>query len=234
MKTFSRKQACFLMGLGMSFPIAAGAQEKLETSVGADLVSGYIWRGQDCGGVSIQPYISIAKSGFSLTAWGSVGFDKDDTREFDLTLGYNIGGFSVAVTDYYFSGVKYFNYAAHSTSHVYEATIGYDFGPIAISWNTNFAGNDYFKDNFTQRAYSSYFEISAPFRVAGIDFTAEAGATPWEGAYTDGSDKFSVVNVGLKAAKDIRITDSFSIPIFAKATINPRTEGAYFVFGLSF
>ena len=36
------------------------------------------------------------------------------------------------------------------------------------------------------------------------------------------------------AAKEIKITDSFSVPAFAKVTVNPRTEGAYFVFGLSF
>ena len=28
--------------------------------------------------------------------------------------------------------------------------------------------------------------------------------------------------------------DSFSVPAFAKVTVNPRTEGAYFVFGLGF
>ena len=31
-----------------------------------------------------------------------------------------------------------------------------------------------------------------------------------------------------------KITDSFSVPAFAKVSVNPRTEGAYFAFGLSF
>ena len=44
--------ALLLSGL---VPSATMAQDKVEASVGVDLVSGYIWRGQDLGGVSIQP-----------------------------------------------------------------------------------------------------------------------------------------------------------------------------------
>jgi len=233
MKKVLRNQVCFIIALVTALPLTTYAQQKFEASVGADLVSGYIWRGQDCGGVSIQPSISIAKSGFSLTAWGSVGFEKSDTKELDFTLAYSVGGFQVAITDYYFDNEKYFKYDAHSTSHIWEATIGYDFGPLAVCWNTNFAGADYTKAD-EDRAYSSYFEISAPFKLGGIDFIAELGGTPWEGAYTAGSDKFAIVNIGLNAAKEIKITDSFTIPAFAKLTFNPRTEGAYFVFGLNF
>ena len=42
----------------------------MEASVGVDLVSGYVWRGQDLGGVSLQPAVSVAYKGFSLEAWG--------------------------------------------------------------------------------------------------------------------------------------------------------------------
>ena len=76
-------------------PAISMAQDKVEASIGADLVSGYIWRGQDLGNVSIQPSASVSYKGFSLSGWGSVGIDKDDTKEFDLTLGYSTGGFSV-------------------------------------------------------------------------------------------------------------------------------------------
>ncbi|MCD7901847.1 MAG: hypothetical protein LUH22_18950 [Bacteroides sp.] len=224
--------AMLLVVLGTS---VVKAQDNVEVSVGADIVSSYIWRGQDCGGVSIQPTISVAKSGLSLTAWGSVGLDKDDTKEFDLTLGYNIGGFNIAITDYWFDyGGKYFQYAAKKTDHLFEATVGYDFGILSVNWNTNFAGADYFKeksDGTWDRAYSSYAEVAVPFKLGGFDFSAELGLTPWEGAYSDG---FNVVNIGLGVSKEIRITDSFSVPAFAKLTVNPNTEKTYFAFGLSF
>lgn len=219
--------------LSMAMPFTAKAQDKVEASVGADLVSGYIWRGQDLGGVSLQPSASIAYKGFSLGAWGSVGLESSDTKEFDLTLGYSTGGFSVSVTDYWFNGGPgYFHYGAYNTSHVFEAQVGYDFGPLAVNWYTNFAGADGVnKDG--DRAYSSYIALAAPFKLGGLDWTAEIGATPWATDFY-GANGFAVCDISLGVAKDIKITDSFSLPLFAKATWNPRSEGAYFVVGLSF
>ena len=75
--------------LSAAMPFTAKAQDKVEASVGADFVSNYIWRGTDCGGVSIQPSMGVSYKGLSLAAWGSVGIDKEDAREIDLTLGYN-------------------------------------------------------------------------------------------------------------------------------------------------
>lgn len=242
MKTRNTKLGMIAMVLlSMTLPFMAKAQDKVEASVGADLVSGYIWRGQDLGGVSLQPSVSISYKGFSLEAWGSVGIESKDPKELDLTLGYSIGDFSVSITDYWFNGsAGYMHYAAHETAHVFEAQVGYDFGPVAVNWYTNFAGDDYTRYN-GKRAYSSYISVAAPFKLGGLDWTAEIGATPWETSFYNyvedkcpGSNGFAVCDISLGASKEIKITDSFSLPLFAKATWNPRTEGAYFVVGLSF
>ena len=90
------KETALLLGMSMAVPATSIAQDKVEASVGADLVSGYIWRGQDLGGVSIQPSLSVAYKGFSLGAWGSAGIESADTKELDLTLGYSTGGFSIS------------------------------------------------------------------------------------------------------------------------------------------
>ena len=111
-----------------------------------------------------------------------------------------------------------------------RATLEYDFGPLALSWNTYFAGDDYTKEN-GDRAYSTYVGISAPFKLGGLDWSAEVGLTPWEGVY---ANKFNVTNLTLKAEKEIKFTNSFSLPTFAQVTFNPHTQGAYFVFGVSF
>ncbi len=221
------------MLLSITMPFTAKAQDKVEASVGADLVSGYIWRGQDLGGVSLQPGVSVAYNGFSLGAWGSVGLESTDTKEFDLTLGYSTGGFSVSVTDYWFNGGPgYFHYGARNTTHVFEGQLGYDFGPLAVNWYTNFAGADGF-DKDGDRAYSSYVSVAAPFTLGGLDWTAEVGATPWATSFY-GANGFAVCDFSLGVSKEVKVTDSFSLPLFAKATWNPRTEGAYFVVGLSF
>lgn len=241
MKKSSRKTT-FLSALAIAVPAMGMAQDKVEASVGADLVSGYIWRGQDLGGVSIQPTLSVSYKGFSLSAWGTTGIEKEDTKEIDLTLGYATGGFSISVTDYWFNGGPgYFHYGSHNTNHTFEAQIGYDFGPLALNWYTNFAGTDGV-NNGGNRAYSSYISATVPFTLAGLEWTAEIGATPWgtdfynysEAPVCNGSNGFTVCDISMGAAKEIKITDSFSVPAFAKVTVNPRTEGAYFVFGLSF
>ena len=215
--------------------MAVNAQDKVETTVAADVVNQYIWRGQDLGDVSLQPTLGLGYKGFSLTAWGNVGLsDKDDTKEFDLTAAYSVGGFNIGVTDYWFntSNEKYFQYASHKTSHVFEANIGYDFGPVALQWFTNFAGNDG-QNKDLKRAYSSYAELSAPFTLGGCDWTAAIGAVPYATSFYSAASGFAVTNISLKATKDIKITDSFSVPVFAGVAANPSNEKAYLLFGFT-
>lgn len=235
MKARTLKKSLIAAMVMASMPMIAAAQDKVEASVGADVVSSYVWRGQDLGGVSIQPGVSLAYKGFSLNAWGSVGFESTDSKEFDLTLGYSAGGFSVSVTDYWCSGAQgYFHYGAHNTAHVFEAQVGYDFGVLSANWYTNFAGADGVnKDG--NRAYSSYIVLAAPFKLGGLEWEAEIGATPWAtDFYNDGVNGFAVCDIALRAEKEIRVTDSFSLPLFAKMSFNPATEAAGFVVGLTF
>ena len=213
----------------------AQAQDKIEANVAADVVSQYIWRGQECGQVSLQPTLGLSWKGLSLTAWGSVGLSKwEDTKEFDLTLAYQTGGFHIGVTDYYFNteGERYFLYDAHKTAHTFEANVGYDFGPVALNWYTNFAGNDgYTKKG--KRAYSSYFEATAPFKMGDCDWEAALGVVPYATSFYGDANGFAVTNVSVKATKDIKITKSFSIPLFAQVAANPSTEKAYLVVGFT-
>ena len=94
------------------------------------------------------------------------------------------------------------------------------------------AGADGVKEN-GKRAYSSYISVAAPFKLGGLDWTAEVGATPWETDFYEAGG-FAVCDVSLEASKEIRITRSFSLPLFAKVTWNPCSERAYFVAGLGF
>ena len=226
-----------LMAMMIATGYSATAQDKVETTVAADFVSSYIWRGLDCGSVAIQPTLGIGYKGLSLSAWGSYGLtDPDDVKEFDLTLAYTTGGFNIGVTDYWFSvgldpDARYFKYDAHGTNHVFEANIGYDFGFASLQWFTNFAGNDGLnKDD--KRAYSSYAELAIPFKLATADWTATAGVVPWA-TTSYGTTGFAVTNVSLKATKEIKVTDTFSIPVFGQVVGNPCSQKAYLVFGFT-
>ena len=225
--------------------INATAQEEMltsdagvgvETTMSSDIVSSYIWRGQDLGNVSLQPTLGIGYKGLSLTAWGSVGLSESaDTKEFDLTLGYTYGGLNLGVTDYWFNAgqdpdARYFKYDSHGTNHIFEANIGYDFGFASAQWFTNFAGNDY-KEN-GKRAYSSYMEVVVPFKLSAIDWTATAGAVPFSSPLY-ATEGFAVTNLALKATKEIKVTDTFAVPIFAQIAANPCSQKAYLFFGFT-
>jgi hypothetical protein len=226
-----------LMAMMIATGMSATAQDEIETTIAADLVSSYIWRGQDLGSAAIQPTLGVGYKGLSLTAWGSYGLvNTADTKEFDLTLAYTAGGFNIGITDYWFNvgldpEARYFKYDAHGTNHVFEANIGYDFGFASLQWFTNFAGNDGVnKDG--KRAYSSYAEVNVPFKLATVDWTATAGAVPFATDFY-GTNGFAVTNLSLKATKDIKVTDSFSIPVFGQVVGNPCSQKAYLVFGFT-
>ena len=232
-----KKIVLLAMGLVVSATTLAQEKEKVETTIAADVVSQDVWRGLEAGSVSLQPTLGIGYKGLSLSAWGSVGLtDPADTKEFDLTLSYTAGGFNIGITDYWFSAGgdpegRYFMYEANNTNHVFEANIGYDFGVASIQWFTNFAGNDGLnKDG--KRAYSSYVEATVPFTLATVDWSATAGAVPFATDFY-GTTGFAVTNLSLKATKDIKVTDSFSIPVFGQVVANPCSQKAYLVFGFT-
>ena len=186
---------------------------------------------------SVQPGLSLGYEGIELDFWGSTGIvNPFDTKEFDITLSYSIAGLSAGVTDYWFNAGpepygRYFKYGKETTNHVFEAYLGYDLEFVSVSWFTNFYGNDFKADG--SRAFSSYCEIAAPFSLGDTDWSASVGFVPF-GTPFYGTEGFAVTNLSLTASKELEITDSFSLPISAGVTVNPSSEMAYFVIGVSF
>ena len=213
--------------------------QDVEFSLGADIVSSYIWRGTYQTSSAVQPGMGLDISGFSLSAWGSVPF-QGIAKEVDFSASYEIAGLSLSVTDYWWEGegaYKYYTYSSRSTGHLFEGTISYKLPceefPLTLSWNTMFAGQDYKtpdSEGKRDRAYSSYISASYPFSIKAVDLELSVGITPWEGIYADDA---AVIHAGIKASKTLTITDSFSLPIFAEIITNPRREDIFFVFGIS-
>lgn len=215
----------------------ANAQDKVEGNISADVVSRYVWRGTSLSDAAIQPTAGLSYKGISLSAWGSFGFaNLNDTKEFDLTLAYAKDGFNVGITDYYFSNRgaenKYFEYRAHNTVHVWEANVGYDFGPVALQWYTNIGGADG-TNKSGDRAYSSYFTVSAPFKLATCDWNATIGAVPYATSFYADANGFAITNVSLRATKEIKLCKKISIPVFMEGIANPSTKKCFFVAGFT-
>ena len=227
----------FMAVLFLSVTAVEAQNNHIETTISADFVSQYIWRGQDLGNVSLQPTLGVGYKGLSLSAWGNIGISNpSDTKELDLTIAYTIGGFNIGITDYWFSTGgdpegRYFKYNAHCTNHIFEANVGYDFGIVNLQWYTNFAGDDK-RTQKGKRAYSSYFELNVPFKLGTVDWQASIGCVPYATAFYE-TTGFAVTNLSLKATKDITVTDKFSIPVFAGLTANPNSKKAYLILGIT-
>lgn len=221
MKKFDVKRAMLALGTGavMMFGMDVKAQD-VEMSVGADVVSSYIWRGAYQTAASVQPSIGLSYGGLSVGVWGSTDLTTP-FQEVDFTVGYEIAGFSIGFTDYYYVPGELFS----KDGNLVEANLAYTFPescPITVSWNTNIYNDD---------DYSSYFEVSYPFTVGGVDMSAAIGGTPTSGAY---AEDFAIVNIGIGASKEIKVTDDYSMAVFSNFTLNPDSELCFLTFGASF
>ena len=94
-----------LMAIMIATGMSAMAQDEIETTVSGDIVSSYVWRGQDLGSTAIQPSLGVGYKGLSLSAWGSYGLtNPEDAKEFDLTLAYSVGGSIYNYSEFYMAG----------------------------------------------------------------------------------------------------------------------------------
>ncbi len=221
---------------------SAFAQSSVEVNANADFVSRYIWRGIDFGkSPAIQPSIGVAYKGFAIGAWGSYTLNEtaSGSDEIDMCISYTADfepvSFTAMVTDYYFpnNGVKIGNYNNYDDedgagAHTLEAGISASFKnfPLNISGYFNF---------YNDEGNNSYFQVDVPFTVKNYDMSVFVGATPGSEDTPDyyGAEDFSVINLGVSASKEIKITDSFSIPAFVSYILNPKAEISHVVFGIS-
>lgn len=244
MKKINLRLFAFLAFLiGIMFSTTMNAQ----VGFGADFVSRYIWRGSDFGQApAIQPSLTVSAGGFEIGAWGSYQTARSTATagadELDLFAGYafDLGSgssLSLVVTDYYFpnGGIKFFNFNKYEDpdgggAHTFEGGLGYtcpESFPLSVALYGNlYSGSD--ADN------TMYFELAYPIMVKEVGVNFFLGGTPGGDTGYYGTTKFNIINLGLTASKEIKITSDFSLPVFGSYIINPYTEQSYFVFGISF
>ena len=229
-------------------------KSSVEAYIDFDLVSHYMWRGQDMAGVSIQPEAYVSWKGLTLRAEGSAGLDNSDLKELNVTLGYELGGFNIGVIDYWTSGLdpndRYFHFEKQG-AHQLEANLGFMCQYFSLQAYTVFWGND-FKISGKQ-AYSTYAEASVPFKLGGLDWSLAVGGTFFESAgydevytingllgtethyihnytYADGP---ACIMASLRATKTLDLGIAH-LPVFAELHTNPYLQTAKFLVGLTF
>jgi uncharacterized protein (TIGR02001 family) len=236
---FKAEKIMLIAVLFISSSLAAQEESKFEITPSVDVVSSYVWRGMYQTGPSVQPGLTLAYGGLSLGVWGSTDFSTADNlyipKEFDITLGYEAGGFSIGVTDYWWSG-ETAPYGHYKASHFFEGTVGYSFGesfPFSLSWST-MLGLDGDKDADGDQLYSTYVSAAYDFSVKDVAVSASLGISPWTGSYHKaGTNGLAVSAISLKASKELKISDSFSLPVFVETIIAPNQDNVFLVFGIS-
>lgn len=237
LKSMLRALFFIIAFLWIATSLCAQENKKVTVNVAGDIVSSYVWRGQYQVGSSIQPTLGVGIKNFSLTAWGSVDFTGKGNKEADLTAAYTFRNITLTATDYWWAGEgknKYFHLDNHTTDHIYEAGITYlmpyNRFPLSLSCYTMIGGGD--KKANGKQAYSTYMEANYPFTVKDVSMNAFCGFTPCDAAMYQ-TRGFAMTNIGVKASKNLRLSDSFSLPIYTQVIWNPNKEDVHFVFGVT-
>ncbi len=211
-------------GLATIFALNVQAQDS-SWSTGVDFVSSYVWRGTKFGtGPAMQPSIEYSTGGFAVGAWGSYNFTNVDESEFageaDLyaSYGFDLGessSLTFTLTDYYFPGSEYFD----GDSHFFEPMVNLGLGNFSLT-------AAYMKGSDDSGIEDLYFE--AGLTAGAVNLFVGAG----DGAYTMDGD-FDLCNIGIGTSKEIKITDTFSLPVSGTAILNPSSEQFHIVVAIS-
>ena len=184
-----------------------------EVTIGADVVSRYVWRGRDYGNAAaVQPSIETAVGPVTVGAWGSWALNgAADGNECDLYASTTMGPVALILTDYFLPAYAETDSLLNLDKHVFELSASADAGPVSVLAAANVSGD---VDDDGKSRNSAYLELTYGAFSLGLG----------NGAYsTDG--EFSPVSIGVSARRD-----NFS----ASYIINPDKETSFLVFGVNY
>ncbi len=216
--------------LASAFGGSAAAQS---ASIGADVVSRYVWRGVDFGqSMAVQPSLALGYGGLEAGAWGSYSISASgaEANENDLWIAYTLetasgASFSLGLTDYHFPSPGSDGFRERS-AHTAEASLAFS-GPESFPLSL-FVGLIVDDDK------PLYIEAGLPLgAVEGIDLGVHAGMVSAASEFY-GTDGAAMVNLGVTAGKDWEITDSFTLPVGVAWVVNLDQDRAHLVFSASF
>ena len=214
-----------------------------QINITTDVVSRYIYRGNNSGGNSahIEPTINynINKS-FQISAFSTYGIS-NNYEEIDLSVKYTIKKLSISLSDNYnpissdgketSSNINILNYNTNSTTHQIEVILNYtisDKVPLSFTVESYFYGND--KNSNNSNYYSTYLEVAYSTNINDYTINTFAGMTPKQGMF---GDKTGFMNIGMKVNKSIKITNNYKIPVYEVLYLNTISQKLYFVIGVT-
>ena len=223
-----KKTLFFAMSLLLLISIAQVTKAQ-EWNAGLDIYSSYIWRGLKFGtGPAFQPTVEFSAGGFAIGGWGSFSAGTDEAPESDLYASYNFdlsesATLGLTLTDYYFPGSDYFD----DMSHFFEPMVSLGLGDFSI------AAAYMFYDGAGNGDASGDIYVEAGYAAGPVTLTLGGGNGQYSMENGGEDDKFDICNIGIGASKEVKVTDSFSLPVSGSVILNPSTKQLYVVVGIS-
>jgi hypothetical protein len=250
-----------LLAIMIAYALPAGATEPPETvsaapapgdtvsaatadavTLGVDLVSRYVWRGQVYGDAPcFQPWASVSFAGFTLGTWGSFAFvpTADDTTggttEVDMSLARSletsIGTITATLSDYHYpsGGNSYFKFAENGNGgHTVDACVAYR-GPEDLPLGLCGSANIYNDDE-----HAAYLEASYPFTAGSTAVNLVAGAALGKSAlYGAEENGVHFIQAAVNVSKPLQISNAFAPTLKVSWILNPYQERVILVAALS-
>ncbi|MFV0267465.1 MAG: hypothetical protein ACK5HT_10065, partial [Draconibacterium sp.] len=177
------------------------------------------------------PYVEFSVAGCALGAWGSYCVSDNEAAEADLyaSYGFDLGenaSLSLTITDYYFPGTT-----SEPTSwtdgdnHYFEPMVGLGLGPVSLT-----AAYMFYDGAGKNGDASGDLYLEAGVTAGPVDLALGGGT----GQYSMRDDaSFDICNISVSTSKEIKITDSFSLPLSGAVILNPSYESFHIVVGIS-
>lgn len=228
------------LAIALLLSIASFAEElpsKTQINWSIDLVSRHLWRGNNSGTApTIEPTLELQTGKFTFGAWGAYAWDKS-YQEVDLYIQYNTPLFQFAAYDFYcpnsdYTDSQFMDFSGDKSVHLFDLTAkwkGSQQLPISMMASVLPYGS-FDKDANGNQNYSTYLEFGYSRLISQKKVSWTLGLTPFEGMYADG---LNVVNMNMTVYDEIKITDSFFLPVRGGLTLNPYKERLFFTFAIT-
>lgn len=203
-----------------------GKDRSVEISAGGEVVSSYLWRGQNYNhNPSVQPWAEVSWSGFTVGCWSAFRIKGEGDDEVNFYISKSMGFLTLSLQDYWsYSKInpsKYFDYSPETTSHMFEGSALFSVGEknnfnLLISYL--FYGSDASKSIYTEAEYVRSWKSNEIRAFAGYQLKGEYYA-----------EKNRFVNLGCTYRHDLKFKTNIVPYCSLSFIINPAIKSTYFV-----
>ena len=227
--------ACFLFSFRPAF--ADNNIKLMDTNVQLDFRTMHIWRGIATSYTpTFEPAFEVTRNNTTTGIWFAQSIDGNYT-ELDLYFSYNFRNFTFTLYDYYCppsieTSHEITNYDRNTTKHTIEMNLAFNGTeqlPLNVLVATMVYGDDINTEN-NKNYYSTYVELGYSTEIENNTLDLFLGFNMFESYY---GDQFGIVNAGLTASRNLKLNETFEIPVQASIITNPMANSLFLNFGFT-